>query len=86
MHHHRNAVKALVKGIQSVNMENDAGIDQDVEMENIFKDTYLTIAFFSKTASIEPNVYRQVYDLPSPPVDQLIDRDDFFLSFTVHCI
>ena len=55
-------------------------------MENIFKDTYSTFVF-SKIPSIEPNIYRQVYDLPQQweKADRLIDRDDFFLSFTVHC-
>ena len=67
-------------------MDNDAGTDQDIEMENIFKDTYSTFAF-SKIPSIEPNIHRQVHDLPHlwERVDQLIDRDEFCFSFALHC-
>ena len=85
MQHHQNAVKALVEGINRVNIENETCADQE-NMENIFKVTYSTFVF-SKIPSIEPNIHRQVHDLPQlwEKVDQLIDRDDFFRLFASHC-
>ena len=84
--HHQNAIKALVKGFQRVKIDSDVGSDHDIEMENIFKDIYSTF-IFSIIPSIEPNVYHQVHHLPQlfEKVEKLIDRDDFFLSFTIHC-
>ena len=80
---------ALTEAIESMTMDNDTGsemLDQDIKMESIFKQTYTTFAF-SKLPLIEPDTNRQVHDLPQlwEKVDQLIDRDEFFLSFAVHC-
>ena len=85
MQHHQNAVKALVEGINRVNIENETCADQE-NMENIFKVTYSTFAF-SKLPSIEPNIHRQVHDLPKlwEKMDHLIDPDDFFRLFAAHC-
>ena len=61
-------------------------VDQDIEMENIFKHNYMTFVF-SRLPILEPNLNRQVHDLPKlwEEVDQLIDRDDFHLAFVTHC-
>ena len=86
MQHHQNAVKALVEGNNRVNMNIETCTDQHIEMENFFKTTYSTFVF-SKIPSIDPNIHRQVHDLPQlwDKVDQLIDRDDFFRLFASHC-
>ena len=38
-------------------------VDQDIEMENIFKHNYMTFVF-SRLPILEPNLNRQVHDLP----------------------
>ena len=83
--HHPNAVKALIEGINRVNIDNGKYTDRE-NMENIFKVTY-SIFVFSKIPSIEPNIHRQVHDLPQlwEKVDQLIDRGDFFRLLASHC-
>ena len=78
------AAKALAEAIESINM--DKTTDKNMEMEDIFKQTYTTFAF-SRLPLLEPNINRQVHDLPKlwEEVDQLIDRDDFHLAFASHC-
>ena len=66
--HHSNedVVKSLTEAIKCVNMDNVAGtnlLDQEIEMENIFKHTYTSFAF-SKSPSMELNINRQLDDLP----------------------
>ena len=64
LHSNKNAVKALTERIKSVNIDNDAVaemLDQDIEMENIHKNTYKTFAF-SKLKFIKPNKHHQLHD------------------------
>ena len=55
-------------------------------MDEVFKDTYKDYAF-SLLPLIESVDQRQVHDMPLlwNKVDELIDRDEFFLSFAAEC-
>ena len=59
---------------------------QHIKMDEVFKDNYMIFAF-ERLPLIEPVCERQVHDLPQlwNKVDNLIDRDEFFLSFSSHC-
>ena len=70
----KEARKALTQALQHINMD------------QVFKDNYRTFAF-AGLSFIEPKYQRRVYDLPQlwDKVDQWINRDDFFLSFSSEC-
>ena len=68
------AAKALTEALTIINMD------------QVFKDNYKIYAF-SKLPKIEPVSGRQVHDLPElwNKVDNLIDREEFLLSFAWEC-
>ena len=59
---------------------------QHIKMDEVFKTNYSVFAF-AKLPLIEPEYQRQVHDLPQlwESVDDLINRDEFYLSFSSEC-
>ena len=69
-----DAKKALTEAIQHINMD------------KVFKENYKMFVF-DRLPLIEPVYQRQVHDLPQlwSKVDDLIDREEFFLAFASQC-
>lgn len=70
----RSAATALIEAIQHI------------KMDDVFKFNYRVFAF-SILPEIEPESYRQVHDLPQlwERVNDLINRDEFYLAFSSEC-
>lgn len=68
------AVKALTDAIHHI------------KMDELFKENYTFFAFL-RLDDIEPVYQRQVHDLPElwSQLDNVIERDQFFVSFSMDC-